>query len=175
MQYLTIYLQKELQRSDGEKCKEGAEMAISSKKWRKLRKAPHLSSCGISSPLGFTHRRSRTSSKFGTLRIEKIFFQLFLKENQKNHNFFLTWKNWLKLVFSLLCGNIFLFLPTLTIYVMPLFIALGSFTEKVQFAWSFTAQFVILFSNSCLLVLNFVKTSFRYRRMFVILLSDSNL
>ena len=26
----------------------------------------HLSSCGISSPLGFTHRRSRTSSKFGT-------------------------------------------------------------------------------------------------------------
>ena len=63
-----------------------------------------------------------------------FFFFSFLKENQK----IIIFSDVEELIetglFPPVCGNIFLFLPTLTIYVMPLFIALGSFTEKVQFA-----------------------------------------
>ena len=61
-----IYKKKELQ-SDVKRCKRGRQNGNISAKWQNWLKA-HLSSWGISSPRGFTHRKSRTSSKFGTCK-----------------------------------------------------------------------------------------------------------
>ena len=67
VQYLTIYLQKERIAKWCQKVQRRRQNGNISAKWQNWLKA-HLSSWGISSPRGFTHRKSRTSSKFGTCK-----------------------------------------------------------------------------------------------------------
>ena len=100
-----IYKKKELQ-SDVKRCKGRRQNGNISAKWQNWLKA-HLSSWGISSPRGFTHRKSRTSSKFGTCKS-----QTWLSSTNRSIDWEKRFQETFQLSLFPLCGNIILVLPT---------------------------------------------------------------